>query len=335
MSDDWKTSTFDPFAYLTAFSKWVGAKSVSFLPDGPAKDFLGYWIYDLVKIVVLLFITSFVLNLIRKWVGVVWLRQSLGRDDWVGMCCGVALGVVTPVCSCSVTPLYASLLNSGAAKRPAACFLFAAPAVNEFAIVLMLFVLGWQGAVLYVAFGLLAALFTGHFAQRLGLEPCPWCAPVAEDAFAAGSRFGWSAWRSAARDALRFAYRLKWALVLGAGLAAALVKFNLTPVQLLKEHGCHPLAPILAVVVGLPLDVNAAAAGPILIPLSKAGLPVGTLIALMMATTAASFPEVVVLRQLVGWRGVVRLGCWYFTYTASVGLLLNAVAGLIRSGDGV
>ncbi len=330
MTDDWMAWTFDPFALITTFSKWVGSQSVGLLPDGVVKDFIGYWVYDLAKIVLLLLVTSFALNLIRKWVGVKWLRRSLGRDDWVGMCCGAALGVVTPVCSCSVTPLYASLLHGGAARRPAACFLFAAPAVNEFAIVLVFFAMGWQGAVIYTALGLLAALLTGHFAKRLGLETCPYCGPVAHDPFVADSRFGWNTWRGGAVDSLTLLRRLKWALVIGAGLAAALVKFNLTPVQVLTEYGHHPLAPILAAVIGLPLDVNAAAAGPILIPLVKVGLPVGTLIALMMATTVASLPEAAVLRQLVGWTGVARFGGWFLIYTASVGLAVNAISALMR-----
>lgn len=130
--------------------------------------------------------------------------------------------------------------------------------------------------------------------------------------------------RGAAINALALANRLKWALVIGAGLAAALVSLNLTPVELLKQNGHLPFAPLLASAIGLPLDVNAAAAGPILIPLAELGLPIGTLIALMMATTVASFPEAVVLRQLVGWRGVARIGGWYFLYTSGVGLVLNA-----------
>jgi hypothetical protein len=329
VTDDWKSGTFDPFAPLTDLSKWVGAESVAWMPDGWGKDFLGYWVYDLVKIVLLLLVTSFVLNVLRRWVGVKWLRRSLGRDDWVGMCCGAALGVITPVCSCSVTPLYASQLHGGAAKRPAACFLFAAPAVNEFAIVLVWFALGWQWAVVYTAFGLLASILTGLFAHRLGLEPCPWCGPPAHDAFRDGSRFGWSAWKSAVFDALVLLDRLKWALVIGAGLAAALVKFNLTPVQLLTDYGHHPLAPLLAAVIGLPLDVNAAAAGPILIPLAKLGLPIGTLVSLMMAATVASFPEAAVLRQMIGWRGVLKLGLWYLTYTAGLGLVLNVISSMI------
>jgi len=327
VSDDWKSWLFDPFASLTSLSKWVGAKSVSILPDGVMKDFMGYWVYDLVKIVLLLLITSFVLNLIRECIGVRWLKRSLGRDDWVGMCAGAALGVVTPVCSCSVTPMYASLLHGGAAHRSAACFLFAAPAVNEFAIVLVFFALGWQWAVVYTCLGLLAALLTGHFASRLGLEPCLCCSAKHVDAFAIKSRFGWSAWRAAATDAIKLTNKLKWALVVGAGLAALLVNFNLTPIELLKTYGHHPLAPILASLIGLPLDVNAAAAGPILIPLVQFGLPIGTLISLMMATTVASFPEAAVLQQIVGWRSVIRLGFWYFVYTSAVGLTLNLFSG--------
>jgi len=202
---------------------------VSILPDGLVKDFMGYWIYDLVKIVLLLLLTSFVLNLIRECIGVRRLKRSLGRDDWVGMCAGAALGVVTPVCSCSVAPLYASLLHGGAAHRSAACFLFAAPAVNEFAIVLVFFALGWQWAVVYTCLGLVEALFTGHFASNLGLEPCLCYSPEHGDAFAIKARFGWSACRAAATDAIKLTNRLKWALVVGAGLAALLVNFNLTP----------------------------------------------------------------------------------------------------------
>jgi uncharacterized membrane protein YraQ (UPF0718 family) len=191
---------------------------------------------------------------------------------------------------------------------------------------LVWFALGWQWAVVYTALGLIASILTGLFAHRLGLEPCPWCGPPAQDAFQEGSRFGWSAWKTAFADAVHLLSRLKWALLIGAGLAAALVKFNLTPVQLLTDYGHHPLAPLLAAVIGLPLDVNAAAAGPILIPLAKLGLPVGTLVSLMMATTVASFPEAAVLREMIGWRGVLKLGLWYLAYTAGVGLLINTIS---------
>ena len=168
---------FDPFAGITAFSKAVGAWLVSFLPAGAVRNFLAYWIYDLTKIVIILMLTTFVLNLVRRVIGTGWLRRSLGRQDKLGMLSGAVLGVFTPVCSCSVTPLYASLLNSGASNQAAASFLFAAPAVNEFAIALVILALGFRGGLLYIALGIVAALLTGRFAHKLGLEPCDLCNP--------------------------------------------------------------------------------------------------------------------------------------------------------------
>ncbi len=83
---------FDPFAGITAFSKAVGAWSVSFLPTGWWQDFLAYWIYDLTKIVLLLVLTTFVLSLVRRSLGVGWLRRSLGRKDSLGLLSGAVLG---------------------------------------------------------------------------------------------------------------------------------------------------------------------------------------------------------------------------------------------------
>ena len=326
---------FDPFAGITAFAKAVGAWLVSFLPTGAVRNFLGYWIYDLTKIVIILMLTTFILNLVRRVIGTGWLQRSLGRQDKLGMLSGAVLGVFTPVCSCSVTPLYASLLNSGASNQAAASFLFAAPAVNEFAIALVILALGFKGGLLYVALGIIAALITGQFAHKLGLEPCDLCnSPdsafrfVSQQQHSKIQRFR-IALAGAMIETWKLTRRLWWALVLGAGLAAVLVQFNLAPVQVMTALGHHPLAPVAAALIGLPLDVNAAAAGSILMPLVSAGLPIGTLISLMMAITVASFPEGAVLHRLIGWRGIGRLGAWYLVYTAGIGMAINALGRMV------
>ncbi|MCS6923850.1 MAG: hypothetical protein NZM10_05670 [Fimbriimonadales bacterium] len=78
--------------------------------------------------------------------------------------------------------------------------------------------------------------------------------------------------------------------------------------------------------LGLPLDMNAAVALPILLPLAEAGLPLGTLIAPIMTTTLASFPKAAVLKPLIGWKGLAKLGAWYFIYCTGVGLVLNSIS---------
>ncbi|MCS7209312.1 MAG: permease [Fimbriimonadales bacterium] len=315
----------DPFAPITALSKWVGRVLTQWLPEHPLTAFLEYWIYDFVKMAILLVLTTTVLGFARRLVGVKWLRRSVGRSDWKGTVAGALLGVFTPVCSCSVTPLYASLLHAGASRQSAGAFLFAAPAVNEFAIVVVLLVLGWQGALLYLTLGLGAAMITGRYAHKFGLEPCALCNAPRMQVFAEGRRPLLRALVESAYEALTLLRRLSVALLVGAALAAVLVNYNLRPVEVMLQIGHAWWSPVAAVLLGLPLDVNAAVALPILLPLAEAGLPLGTLVALMMATTLASLPEAAVLRLLIGWKGLAKLGAWYFAYCTSVGLLLNAV----------
>lgn len=315
----------DPFAPITAFSKWVGHVLTQWLPEHPITAFLEYWIYDFVKVALLLVLTTTLLGFVRRLVGVNWLRRSIGRSDWKGVSAGALLGVFTPVCSCSVTPLYASLVHAGASRQSAGAFLFAAPAVNEFAIVVVLIALGWQGALFYLALGLGAAIITGRYAHKFGLEPCEVCNTPLMQVFHDGRRAPLRMLIESARESAALLRRLLIALLVGTALAAILVNYNLRPVEVMLQIGNAWWSPIVGVLLGLPLDVNAAVALPILLPLAEAGLPIGTLIAVMMATTLASFPEAAVLKSLIGWKGLAKLGGWYFTYCTAIGLLLNLV----------
>lgn len=85
------------------------------------------------------------------------LERTLGRGDALGVLAGIVLGIFTPVCSCTVTNLYAGLLAGGAHRRSAAAFLFASPAMNEFAIIFMLITAGPLGMGLYMLSGAIAA----------------------------------------------------------------------------------------------------------------------------------------------------------------------------------
>src|SRR5262249_28045488 len=114
---------------------------------------------------------TFTLAWIRHRLGTGWLRRSLGRADAVGLLSGALLGVFTPVCSCGVGAVYASLLQNGASARAAAAFLFAAPAIHEFVLVLIFVMPGPPGAALSVLAGLAAAMLAGHFSDRLHLTP--------------------------------------------------------------------------------------------------------------------------------------------------------------------
>jgi uncharacterized protein len=281
------------------------------------------WLSELIEIVILLHVITFVLAWIRHRLGTGWLRRSLGRADAVGLFSGALLGVFTPVCSCGVGAIYASLLQNGASPRAAAAFLFAAPAINEFVLVLIVVMLGPIGAALYVLAGLAAAVLAGHFSDRLHLVPFDTAHDHDHDhGHAAGPR---TPLQRALHDTFDLTRRLALPLVIATACVAALQMLPLNPTDFIARVGHAWFAPIVAALVGLPLHIELPLLGSVFLPLVKIGLPLGTIISLMMATTVATVPEAVVLRRVVGWRGVWSMTGWFFLYTASIGLAINAL----------
>lgn len=105
-----------------------------------------------------------------------------------------------------------------------------------------------------------------------------------------------------------------------------MVNFNLTLVEALKQAGGVWWGPILATVLGLPLDINAASTAPILVALHQI-VPLGTLVAAMMATTVSSIPEWAMLNHLLGRVAASKVVLWYGLYVIGLGLLLNWLFG--------
>ncbi len=284
------------------------------------RAFVVEWGIHLAEVGLLLAVTGFVLAWIRHRVGVAWVRRVLGRSDLLGLMSGAALGVVTPVCSCSVGALYATLLHNGASTRSAAAFLFAAPATNEVVLVAVVLAFGASGAGLYLAAGVTAAMLTGRFAERLHLRPCESCVAAMQ---ADWSDLSQPVWRRALLDTRRLVTTMALPVAVGAALAAALHVWSWDPATVLSGVGHTAWAPVAAAMVGLPLHVEPGMVAALIVPLATSGLALGTLISLTMAITVASVPESAMLRSIVGWRGVGTLAVWYIVYTSSIGILVN------------
>ncbi len=312
------------------FGKAVGAALTGWLPDlslstplGPlsVRYTVAYTIYEWVKLPLLLFLTTFGMTLLRLKAGVRRIEKTLGRDDLFGVLGGTALGMLTPVCSCTVTNLYAGLVAGGASRRASAAFLFASPALNEFAIVFMFIFGGLWGGVVYVAAGVLASVATAYLSPLLGLNPQHLIA-IKQSACSHQASFNDSIMERAFEEALALCKRLLAPVLISGALAGLLVNFNLTVVQVLQRAQFQWWGPIVATLVGLPLDVNAAATAPILAAASSF-VPLGTLVSVMMATTVASIPEVTMLNRLISRRNTLKVVAWYAAYTMAIGLLIN------------
>lgn len=305
-----------------ALTSWMPAWIIP-TPFGPldVKYTASYTIYEWFKLPIILFLTTYGMTLLRLRISTKWIERSIGRNDLAGAAGGAVLGMATPVCSCTVTNIYAGIVAGGASQRASSAFLFASPALNEFAIIFMFVIVGPLGGLVYVVAGFAAALATAYLAPLLGLDPARFVQQIVPQHTCCSAKQE-SILVRAHREAWALFKRLFGVILFSGFLAGILVNFNLTLVEGLKQAGAAWWGPLAATVLGLPLDINAASTAPILVALHQI-VPIGTLVAAMMATTVSSIPEWAMLNRLIGRASAVKVVLWYAAYVALLGLLLN------------
>ena len=240
-----------------------------------------------------------------------------------------AVGAVTPFCSCSSVPLFIGFVEAGVPLGVTFAFLVASPMVGPVPVILIWGLFGPSVAIAYVLTGLTVAVLAGLLIGRLGLEHLiedyVWKVRMAGGA-AVETRptmrervlEAWDSTRSIVRRVLPF-------VIVGIGIGAIIHGF--VPSELVVAIGGqdNPLAVPALVILGVPLYMDAAGTLPIVEALLGKGLPLGSALAFMMAVTALSLPELVILRRVMK----PRLIAFFVTIVASgiliVGLLFNVL----------
>jgi uncharacterized membrane protein YraQ (UPF0718 family) len=263
---------------------------------------LHFFIEDSVKIFFLLIVVIFVVSVARSFFPPERTRRFLaGRNLLAGHILSALLGVVTPFCSCSACPLFIGFVEAGIPLGVTFSFLIASPMVNEVALVLLLGLFGWQIAAVYLVTGLLVAIVAGVVIGKLNMERY-----VAEYVWeirmgdAEIPEMTWAERVRYARGYVRDILGRIWIYVL-AGIAVGALVHGYVPQDFLIRYAgpSNPVAVPFAVLLGVPLYSNAAGVIPIVQALMAKGLPLGTTLAFMMAVTALSFPEMVILSQVL------------------------------------
>jgi uncharacterized protein len=291
---------------------------------------VGFFLYDVPKILLLLAGIVFLVGLIRSFFTPERTRQALGgRREGVGNVLASCLGIVTPFCSCSAVPLFLGFVESGVPLGVTFSFLIAAPMINEVAVVMLFGMFGWRVAALYISTGLLIAILAGFIIGRLKLERF-----VADWVY--GVRMGQS---TLGESKLTWADRVRYALgtvkdILGrvwlyviVGIAVGAAIHGYVPEDLLAGFMGRSAwwSVPLAVLLGIPMYSNAAGVIPIVQALMEKGASLGTVLAFMMSVIALSLPEIIILKRVLKWQligvfiGVVGVGI------VLVGYLFNAV----------
>lgn len=312
------------------FSTWLAFDVLGLDPTSRLGSALAFFLYDVPKVLLLLTgIVTFV-SFLRSFVSPERVRLALaGRHAVVGTVAAAGFGIVTPFCSCSAVPLFIGFLEAGVPLGVTFAFLVSSPMVNEVAIVLLWGLVGPQLTVAYVVAGLVVAVFAGLLIGRLGLEryveDYVWkihagAGPVEiKPSFEERVR---EAWRSTTDIVGRV---LPWVI---AGIAVGAFIHGFVPTDLVVAIGGsgNPLAVPALVALGVPLYSNAAGTIPIIQALLDKGLPVGSALAFMMAITALSFPEMVILRKVMKPRLLATFVAIVAAGIVAIGYLFNLAA---------
>jgi len=289
---------------LKTFAEYVVYGLLGMEKGKAFSDAFEFFIYDTIKIFLLLAVIIFIVSFIRSFFPPEKTKRILShKKEFIGNILAALLGVVTPFCSCSAVPLFIGFIESGVPLGVTFSFLISSPMVNEVALVMLWGLFGWKIALIYISTGLIVAITAGIIIGKLKLEK--WV-----EEYVYQIKFGGDTGeviKPAFRERLTYAkanvadiLRKVWIYIVIAIAIGGFIHGYVPQDFLLKYAGRDNIFAVpVAVILGVPLYSNAAGVIPIVYALMQKGLALGTVLAFMMAVTALSLPEMIILRKVL------------------------------------
>lgn len=294
---------------------------------------LNFFMYDSVKILLLLFFMIFAIGFIRTYLPQSKIKSWVSnKKKGVGNLMASLFGAITPFCSCSSIPIFISFLEAGIPLGVTFSFLITSPLINEYLVVLMLGVFGWKITLAYVLSGIAIGVVAGLVLGGMKLEK-----NLAKDLISSNSKVVKDIKHHNIKERLLFGFNESlsivkklwiWILV-GVGIGALI--HNYVPSELIQGliNKGGILAVPIATLIGVPLYGSCAAIVPIAAALFQKGFPIGTALAFLMAVAALSLPEAIMLRRAMN----LRLILIFFGITTlaiiAIGYLLNILQPIL------
>lgn len=302
---------------------WIG-----FDPASRLGGTVHFFVYDSIKIFLLLAGMIFLIGVVRTWLPEHRLKEWMSRGGLWGNAVAALFGALTPFCSCSSIPIFISLLKAGVPLGVTFSFLITSPLVNEYLVILMAGSFGLPVTIAYVSSGILIGIVVGAILGRLRLEgsletdileSAHTTAEIVEYTFATRLRYGFD-------EAARIVRQIWLWVLVGVGIGAFIHNYvpHETIHDLIRRTG--PFSVPIATLLGVPMYGSCAAIVPVAVVLFQKGIPLGTALAFMMAMAALSLPEAIMLRRTMR----LKLIAIFFGITTAgiifTGYLLNLLA---------
>ncbi len=290
---------------------------------------LHFFVYDLLKIVVLVAVVAFIMALVRGALPLERIRAALDRPGgrFFGYPSAALFGALTPFCSCSSVPVFLGFIQARFPIGVAFAFLITSPLVNEIAVALLGATFGWKFALVYalsgIALGVTGGLVLTFLRAERWLTPDAMKPPEVDDDDPPLHGLRARVFDAADTSAFILKKIAPWLLV-SLGLGAAMHGFVPTGFFEGLFAGTGTWTVPLASAAGLPLYVSANATVPLLDAFVTKGVPLGTALAFLLSAVGVSFPEMVLLRSVMSVRLLTTFSALVLIGTTIIGWLFNA-----------
>ena len=294
------------------FADWLVFSIIGLDNETALGSAVNFFVYDSIKILLLLFLISALMGIVNAYFPVERLRNYLSSHRLYGLqyLLSSLFGAITPFCSCSSIPLFIGFVKGGIPLGVTLSFLITSPLVNEVAVAMFLGSFGIKATLVYVISGILLGCVGGFVLGRMHLEPylSDWVKQVQLQSEKQTAE--WEQERTSFMQRLPIVIRDSWRIVRGVllyifiGIGIGAFMHGFVPEGFFEQYMSRDnwYAVPLSVMLAVPMYANAAGIVPVIEVFVAKGIPLGTAIAFMMAVVGLSLPEATLLKKVMTWR---------------------------------
>ncbi len=271
--------------------------------SGHLEKSINFFIYDTIKIWFLLITIIFVVSYLRTHFNTEYVRAHLqGKSELYGNVLAALFGIITPFCSCSAIPLFLGFIQARIPIGVTFSFLISSPMNNEIAIALLFGLFGWKVTAIYIGFGLLVAIVGGFVIGKFGMEKYVLMDVKPMEGELEEVKISLTM-KERAKEAYEYTAdifkQIYLYVLIGVGVGAIIHGY--IPATFIAQYAGadNPFAVLVAVIMGIPMYSNAAGVMPLVEVLTQKGMLLGTALSFMMAVTALSLPEAMILKKIL------------------------------------
>lgn len=317
---------------------WIVYTEVGLQETSNFTSALHFFIYDIVKILFLLFTIISIIAFARSYIDNQAFKNYIKKQPKIlAHLLASLFGAVTPFCSCSSIPLFIGFIEAGIPFGVSMSFLITSPMINEIAIVVLAGVIGWKVTALYIITGIMVGCLGGWLMEKLGFEkylqdylnahsiqseisPCKCSCKYKKEQITIKAKL-----KDTCNYTLGLMKRIWLYVLIGVGVGAVLHGYIPSEFFIRYMGDNNIFAIPLAVITGIPLYADVTTIIPIAQVLINKGAAVGTVLVFMMAVVGLSLPEMIILSRVMKKELIIRFVIFMFITFTFVGYFYNWV----------